>query len=926
MITLAAALLTAVSYLFPFAPSEGYVNRTEGEYRSEICLNGSWDFKPADGMDITELPDGGWDPVKIKIPSPWNVNAFGNDNLAGPDHRNYPSYPESWNSVLQAWMHRTVEIPQEWERKRLILHFEAVAGETAVYVNGKLVAENFDLFLPFEADVTDVVTPGGTADIIVAVRSQKLFEDRSTVGRRIVPAGSMWGYLINGIWQDVALIAVPEVYVEDVYVKPLVSKGVLEADVTVRNAGKSAVSLSLEGVVNRWINEAGKDVNSAPVPAWSLGSEELKLSGDRFTVPASETVTVTVSVDVPEGALAFWTPETPNLHALRFFLRRHEGRSAKVVADCKYTRFGWREWTIEGDRHCLNGEPYALRGDSWHFMGIPQMTRRYAWAWFTAIKDMNGNAVRPHAQVYPRFYLDMADEMGICVLDETANWASDGGPKLDSPLFWEHSRDHLERFVRRDRNHASVFGWSVSNENKPVILYVFKRPDLMPQQYKAWEEWRDIVRKNDCTRPWISSDGEDDGDGRLPVTVGHYGDEGSMRRWIEIGKPWGMGEHGMAYYGTPDEVARYNGDRAYESAEGRMEGIAKESWKLIAAQRNNGASYSTVFNMVWYGLQPLPLGKQDLGTEPELSDGIVFAPYREGVYGVQPERMGPYCTTLNPGYDPTLPLYRPWPMFEAMRAANAPGGPQPCRWTDAPVQKVGESHPAPSYEKVYYVGRSDSPMKLILDKLGVVLGEYNAKKFAKSSERALFLVDASEPQTLPNTGNAEVMLWGLNPQSAPSFTGVLGEPLELHSLERASFIPEQKGFMEGISNSDFYFCEVQRGPASRYTLGGRFVEQGEILLSACRTDWRKWNKRPEELKTAALLRSENECTVPLAVIARLGKVYVSTLGDFISTAKGATVLGRMLYNAGVPFTITVSGKDASDIGEELPGLLTKPVE
>lgn len=58
---------------------------------------------------------------------------------------------------------------------------------------------------------------------------------------------------------------------------------------------------------------------------------------------------------------------------------------------------------MNGTVQCLNGKPYQLRGDSWHFMGIPQMTRRYAWAWFTAIKGMNGNAVRPHAQVYPRF-------------------------------------------------------------------------------------------------------------------------------------------------------------------------------------------------------------------------------------------------------------------------------------------------------------------------------------------------------------------------------------------------------------------------------------------------------------------------------------------------------------------------------------------
>ena len=167
----------------------------------------------------------------------------------------------------------------------------------------------------------------------------------------------------------------------------------------------------------------------------------------------------------------FWTPEHPELYALQLSLT--QGRKA---IDNKYERFGWREWTLRDGMLCLNGEPYPLRGDSWHFMGIPQLTRRYAWAWFSAIKGMNGNAVRPHAQVYPRFYLDLADEMGICVLAETANWASDGGPALENPAFWEHSKDHLRRMVLRDRNHASIFGWSVSNENKPVILYVHKRP------------------------------------------------------------------------------------------------------------------------------------------------------------------------------------------------------------------------------------------------------------------------------------------------------------------------------------------------------------------------------------------------------------------------------------------------------------------
>jgi len=37
---------------------------------------------------------------------------------------------------------------------------------------------------------------------------------------------------------------------------------------------------------------------------------------------------------------------------------------------------------------------------------------------------------------------------------------------------------------------------------------------------------------------------------------------------------------------------------------------------------------------------------------------------------MQPERLGPYVSTLNPGYDPSLPLYRPWPMFHAIHDAN----------------------------------------------------------------------------------------------------------------------------------------------------------------------------------------------------------------------------------------------------------------
>ncbi|MBQ8673208.1 MAG: glycoside hydrolase family 2 [Bacteroides sp.] len=901
---------------FPFAPSEGLVNRLEKPYRQEICLNGYWEFQPVSlpsdyvqGKGIApELPlprAEAWSTARIKIPSPWNINAFAYRNLEGPDHRNYPSYPREWEEVKMAWMKKVVDVPADWEGQAIRLHFEAVAGQTVVYVNGQKAGENFDLFLPFSLDVTSLVSPGEQAEVLVGVRSQSLFEDNSTVGRRIVPAGSMWGYHIAGIWQDVYLQALPKLHIEDVFVKPLVGRGILELEVTVRNHTSQRADVRLGGDISEWLNLAGTDVISAPVPAWELGRVAMTLPETRVAIEPDAVRQVTLQLPVGEEVLKYWTPEQPNLYALLLSLKQK-----KQVVDTKYERFGWREWTLQGTTHCLNGKPYALHGDSWHFMGVPQMTRRYAWAWFTAIKGMNGNAVRPHAQVYPRFYLDMADEMGICVLNETANWASDGGPKLDSDHFWKASKEHLRRFVMRDRNHASVFGWSISNENKPVILHVFNRPDLMPGQLKAWEEWRDIVRECDPTRPWISSDGEDDGNGILPVTVGHYGDMNSMKHWIEIGKPWGIGEHSMAYYGTPEQVSVYNGERAYESQEGRMEGLANECYNLIANQRRMGASYSTVFNMVWYALKPLPLGKRDLTSAPSLAtDGVFFSDYREGVPGIQPERVGPYCTTFNPGYDPALPLFDPWPLYEAMRAANAPGAPAWSPYAEVEKQHVdaAEAVPAAAYKEIVFIGNQNSNVKQLMETQGV--------KFAARASLPvglLYVVDGSYTPTAKEMEQlrrhadkgADIWIWGLVPEQVECYNRLLPLPVAVDRLERSSFLPVQKSWMRGLNNSDFYFCELQRAHAARYTLKGQLVDEGEVLLHACKTDWRKWNKRPEELKTAGVLRSEYECTAatPVFVKCRQGNAsyYVSTLTEFANSEKGFHTLAAVLKNAGVP--------------------------
>jgi beta-galactosidase len=262
---------------------------------------------------LTEALADGWDPMKIKIPSPWNVNGYKRSN--GPDHHDYPTYPAAWEKYDMAWMRKTVEIPADWKGRQLILHFEAVAGAAEVYVNGKKVGENFDLFLPFQVDITALAKPGQTAEIRVGVRHHKLFNKNTSAGRRVVPAGSMWGQYIAGIWQDVYLLAIPRIHVEDIYAKPLVSDGVLELEVTLRNHLKNQVKVSVGGVIQDWVNLAGNEMLDAPVSAWKLGGEVLKVPETPVILEAESVKTVTLSVKAGDK-LNCWTPETPHLYGL----------------------------------------------------------------------------------------------------------------------------------------------------------------------------------------------------------------------------------------------------------------------------------------------------------------------------------------------------------------------------------------------------------------------------------------------------------------------------------------------------------------------------------------------------------------------------------------------------------------------------------
>jgi hypothetical protein len=899
-----------------FAPSESLVKPAEKPYRDDLCLNGSWQFQPVElpagfkeGVDpAPELPlmkAAGWDKTSIRIPSPWNVNSFADNHGEGGDFRTYPGYPKTWENIKMGWLKRSFTLPQNWTGKRIVLHFEAVAGDAEILVNGKTAGHHFGIFLPFDLDVTNFIHPGVQNEIAVGIRKASLFDKRGEYGRRTYQAGSFWGQHIAGIWQDVYLEALPQVYVANVYIQPKLREDRLAVEASVINESNQTVDALIGGDVFQCLGRKNHSVDEDATPNTALATDA------SMTIPAIKVKLlpgenkIVLSAGV-KGRLKSWSTDDPNLYGL-VLKTNINGQTI----DQKYTRFGWREITFEGSKVLLNGKPIVMKGDSWHFMGIPQMTRRYAVAWFTAMRNANLNAVRLHAQPYPSFYLDVADEMGILVLDETAIWASDGGPKMDDQHYWADTKNHVAELVARDRNHPSVFGWSVSNEVMPVITNVMHNPPgVKDTLVKYYGIWADICRKLDPSRPWISADGEDDGEGKFPDYIVHYGGPAAMDRGQKSGKPWGVGEAGNAYYGTPEQVAETNGDRAYESFLGRMEGVAADSYQILVNERKRDAIYRSVFNMVWYGLKPLPLGLRDITRPPTLNDGIWFTAFKENQPGVQPERLGPYSTTLNPGYDPTLPLYQTWPLFDAIKDASAEQLAGEERWT-VKIPGVSVAKPRQAVKSLNVISGSGSTLTGELKKMGVPLG-----KTDKGKEPQILFVDGSHSpkgnnkvlidKVLHNGGT--VWVWGVDSANLSDLNSLLPALLSISNRSGSGLLAVVKDSLtSGISNADLYFSELKPAEIVTNGLDGPLVKQSNVLLQVNDTDWLKWNKQAEYAKTAMIVRSEREAKPSGAMLIKKqvgnGTLIITTLPSAPKLAKAQKLVRQLLINAGVPIDL-----------------------
>jgi len=926
-----------------FAPQEGFVKQPEQPLRQELCLNGLWRFQPMPAPNgyvwdkgiLPELPppaEDKWEKVPIKIPSPWNANHWGNGPKVGagtdkpcvPDSVYYPSYPEQWIHYHMAWMERSFRVPRNWaEDHRLVLHFESVAGECQIWVNGRKVGEHFDKYLPFDVDVTDVIQRDGENTVRVGVRSYRLFDKRDSKYAKMsapYPNGSNSDRLA-GLWQDVSLVSLPAVRVADVFVKPWLDHDTLEAEVNVRNDTEQPRSVALTADVFAWRNEAGCTPLEAPVPKWRLGDKALSLAGATVQVPARGSTVCTLTVKV-DNRLKTWSPDAPNLSAMLVHVK-----AGDTLLDTKYQRFGWRQFTFKGRDLLLNGKKIQLSGDLCHPFGAYMWSRRFVWAWYTMIKDMHGNAVRPHAQIYPRSYVEMADEMGICVLDETAVFGSSIRSNFTEPEFWTRYADHFKGLILRDRSNPSVFGWSFGNE----MFAVFRLNEVSKEDEKRWYGMLTRTgldgRQYDPTRPWLSCDGDEDLFGTLPVWSRHYGHNlpplSNDTRGVD--KPLMVGENGGTYYARPADLSGFAGELAYLDYAGRNDALGVDLYQNIVKMARPNLAYFSASETVWFGLEHLAFGCSDFTRLPTREEGVFFEGVSpEGKFGMQIERLPPYVSSLNPGWDQSLPLYKPLAMFEAQRAAQDPRGPQPCKWDHflptGPRPKAAE----PMLDVVAYAG--GNTLKGRLAAWGV--------RTADASERFLVLDGGALPagakalaEAVLTKGGTVLVLAGDPKADSAVISELLPEPVQFTArtataLERGD---AAHPWSAPFGLADLYFAEEE--PESnrlvmRCGLTGPFARNGKVVLTASRTDWSLFNRQAEEGKVGAVCCYENllkPAGAALVVHASgAGTVAVCTIDTSVDSPSRRTFWKTLFTNMGVKAQSTpVTGSQGSRKAHDL---------
>ena len=410
---------------------------------TSISLNGKWKFCYADVPE--DIPQGFWQQGfkdakwdEIQVPSNWEMQGYGDKlfrNVTAPFKANPPFVPREYNPT--GAYRTTFNLPADWNGRQVFLRFEKVASASFVWVNGQEVGYNEGAQEPSEYDITPYLKAGkNTVAVLVTKYSDGYYLEGQDYWR------------LAGIFDDVWVFATPKTRLMDWQVITDLDDNYQDADLR----------------INAFIKNYGDGTDGLLVKAWLTDKQ-----GKAVTEMASASTSVGAGV-IGQTALnqhivnpLKWTSETPNLYGLRMQLLQN----GKVVDEVN-TRIGFKETKIIGDTFFLNGVPLKVNAQNSH-MQHPEMghtmTEDIIRKDFEILKQFNFNAVRTSHYPPVNKYLELADEYGLFIIDETGDEAHATEQISRDSTYLEMYQERVRQMVLRDRNHPCVLFWSAGNES-----------------------------------------------------------------------------------------------------------------------------------------------------------------------------------------------------------------------------------------------------------------------------------------------------------------------------------------------------------------------------------------------------------------------------------------------------------------------------
>ena len=412
--------------------------RAIGQGRSVINFDAGWRFFPGDDSTAREpgYDDSRW--RMLDLPHDWSIGGdFSDKNSTGQQEGGLPAGI--------GWYRKSFRLAVAGGR-RAYIDFDGVYRNSEIWINGHYLGKRPNGYISFRYELTSWLRAGLN---VIAVRVDNSAQPNSR-----------W-YTGSGIYRHVWLETTGKVAINQ--------WGVFVSTPVV---GKEKTRVHVQG-----------DIIGGPAPvAMKIYDAAGKMVG------AVNGATADIWVASPH----LWSVDHPYLYTLRVTIGSRDSYAVK---------FGIRAFRFDAAKgFFLNGQPVKIRGVCMHHdlgaLGAAvnsSAIRRQ----LTILKAMGCNGIRTaHNPPAPEL-LDLCDSMGFIVMDEAFDMWRKKKNKYDYSLDFPawHVRD-LQDQVRRDRNHPSVFIWSIGNE----IREQFDSSGL-----GLTRELASIVRALDTTRPVTSA-------------------------------------------------------------------------------------------------------------------------------------------------------------------------------------------------------------------------------------------------------------------------------------------------------------------------------------------------------------------------------------------------------------------------------------